>query len=94
MKTIRFLNEDCRLVRDTYKANDGVALLLVCEDGSPMATATVCLPEYQLEVGEIVIKDYGENAGMLDALVKAGVVSDTGRTVQTGWVHSPICKLL
>jgi len=46
-----------------------------------------------LAPGEILIKDYSENEGMLDALVAAGVVSDTGRRIQSEYAVIPVAKL-
>lgn len=91
---IHFLNEDCTLAKGRYAATNGVSLQLMCEDGSLMAVATICLSGVTLEEGEVIVKDYSENSGMLDALVKAGVVVDTGRRVASGFINAPVCKLL
>ena len=39
-----------------------------------MCTATVNLPDRDLEINQVFIKDYSENAGVLDALISAGVL--------------------
>lgn len=59
-----------------------------------IAMASVNLPDEPLAEGEIFIKDYAENEGMLAALIAAGVVEDTGRRVSSGWVTIPVAKLL
>jgi len=93
-KTVRFKKWDCKLVWGKY-GNGHFALELVdVLDGSPVAVATVNLPSQNLEHNEVFIKDYSENEGMLDALVQAGIVEDTGRRVTTGYVTVPVCRVI
>ena len=91
MTTVRFLDTDCT-VQKRYYPNGRVALSLVDEEG-PVATATVNLPDEPLGKNQVLIKDYAENAGMLEALVAAGVVKPTGQTVRSGFVEVPVCEL-
>ena len=75
--------------------NDRTALQLTdAEDGSPIATATINVPEADIADDEVIVKDYSENEGMLDALTKAGVVSDPVGYVNSGFITAPVCKLL
>jgi len=93
-KTVRFKRWDCKLVW-SYYGNDRRALQLIdAVDFSRVATATVNIPDKALESDEVFIKDYSENEGMLDALVKAGIVEDTGRRVTTGHVTVPVCRVI
>lgn len=62
-------------------------------DGFPYATATVSVEE-KIEEDEVVIKDYSENVGLLDVLVKGGVVSDPIRVIRMNYVELYVCKLL
>ena len=91
-KTVRFLGENCTFSFGKY-GNGQTVIQLYCEDGCPMATATVAIDAH-LEEGEIIVKDYSENTGMLQALVDAGVVEPTGRAVACGFITAPIAKLL
>jgi hypothetical protein len=59
-----------------------------------VATATTNLPGADLADGEVFIKDWSDNGGMLAALVAAKVVEPTGRTVKSGFVRVPACRLL
>lgn len=70
--------------------------LVDAHDGETVATATVNVEgvSERLPASEVLIKDYSENAGMLDALVGAGLVEDTGRRVPTGYVTVPVARLL
>lgn len=63
------------------------------DDGEPVSTCTVNIDEF-LSSKEVVIKNYSENEGMLDFLIKEGIVKDTGKRVQLGYVEAPIVTLL
>jgi hypothetical protein len=94
VKTIKFLGFNCRLERGEYN-NGRLALELVdIKSDEPVAVATVNMPMEALSKDEVVIKNYSENEGILDALIKAKVISQPIRIVQSGYVSSPICKLL
>lgn len=76
---VTFLDFHCDTEWETYR-NGKVALQLVAtgEDsdthpGEPIATATVNTDQ-RIEIDEIIVKDYSENAGMVAALVAAGVI--------------------
>jgi hypothetical protein len=49
-------------------------------------TDTPCLPD------EVAIKDWGENEGMLEALVTARVVQPPHRWIGSGYVEIPVCR--
>ena len=55
------------------------------------ATVDLSIP---LPEGLVAIKDYSENEGVLEALVKGGIVSEPMHYFPTGYVQVPICKLL
>lgn len=99
-KMVNFLGVNCKVVKHQYHNNGRIALdLIIAEDdeerdlfkGEPMTHATINIAEAPLAVDEVIIKDYSENAGLLDALLKAGIVEKTGRTVQHGFCESHIC---
>lgn len=62
-------------------------------DGMPFATATVCVEDDLLKENEVAIKDYSENAGILDTLIDAEIVEYPHAFIQSGFVKIPICKL-
>lgn len=83
-----------RLVKHTY-LNRRLALELIdVEEGDSIAMCTVNVPEYDLPDGYVIIKDYAENDGMLEALITANVVEHPVAFVLTGFVKVPVCKLL
>lgn len=93
MTQVRFKHWVC-VVRKSQYGNDRPALQLIdAEDGSPIATATVNLPDVPLGRNQVAIKNYSENAGMLEALVDAGVVKPTGQTVPSGYAEVSVYEL-
>jgi hypothetical protein len=75
--------------------NGRTALLLLENGDRDSATiATVNIPEVPLEPNEVLIKNYSENAGVLNALEKAGIVRAKGLEVMSGYATVPVCELL
>jgi len=94
LPTVKFKHWHCYLAFCEYE-NGRVALALKeLETHDLIAKATVNIPEYPLNNGEVIIKDHGENEGMLSALVDAGVVKPTGWHIKFGHVEGPVCELL
>ena len=76
-------------------SNGRTAMTLIdTEDGAPVMVATVNVPETDLNEGEIIIKNYGENEGVLEFLVDNGITSSPVRWITTGWVKCPVVNLL
>lgn len=84
---IKFKQWLCNLAINRYQADDSIAIRLVlaetdpavvsgdCFPGEQIATATVCLSgNWLLSHGEVLIKGYSENEGMVEAFVAAGVL--------------------
>lgn len=88
-----FHHTPLELVRRQY-ANGRVCLQAYTLDGEPYLTATVNVPDVDLEDGQVVIKDYSENAGVLKALVDAGIVDLPDGIVSLGYVCGWVCRLL
>jgi Domain of unknown function (DUF4313) len=95
VKKLKYKEWNCSLVKEHYAYGGRVVLFLNdAENGEPIATCTTNVPKEPLAVDEVFIKNYSENEGMLDFLVNAGVVKDTGRRIKSGYVEIPVCKLL
>jgi len=62
-------------------------------DGQPYATASVNIDHVLLADNEVLIKDYSENEGMLDFLIKNNIVTPTPNGVQSGFVWLPVAIL-
>lgn len=74
--------------------NKRLAITLTDEEGYPCNRVTVNLPDVSLEDGEIIIKDYSENEGILDCFIENKIVSKPLRHVNSGFVRLPVVKLL
>ena len=59
----------------------------------PYATATVNVPEVLLADNEVLVKDYSENEGVLDFLIKYNIVTPTPNGVHSGFVWLPVAIL-
>jgi hypothetical protein len=80
---------NCSLDVQRYPNGD-LRLQLYNHDG-PVGTATTQPPQ-RLGRGEIAVKDYGENQGMLPALMEAGLVEPPHRSMDNGYAAIPICR--
>lgn len=91
---MRFKQWDCELKFGQYGNGRTAIQLIDKKDRDLVAVATVNMENDPLEADEVFIKDYSENEGMLQALINAGIVKDTGERVASGWVMIPKAKLL
>ena len=90
---VHFLDLDCDVEVNRY-ANNRIALVLRHEsEMSPIAVATLNIPEEELKVDEVCIKDYSENKGMYQSLLSAGIIKGVNRVIRQGFVKIPICSL-
>ncbi len=76
-----------------HYGDHSTAIRLVSLDYEPIAVATVALDE-KPPAGHVFLKGWSENEGIPDALVKAGIVELTGRTIPTGYCEAQEAKLL
>ena len=94
-KQIVFKDWTCE-ARYRFYYNSRVAIQLYgAENGEPIATATVNLPELPLKEGQCFIKNYSENEGMVNALVAAGLVEEIEPfTYGPNRVDCSLCRLI
>ena len=90
---VRFRGSEYAVKFEKY-SNGRTAIVLVGADGESAAVASVNVPEAPLKANQLLIKDYSENAGILAALEKAGVVKTLGVCFRLGHVSVPVCELL
>ena len=98
--TIKFRDWICKPTFAKYRADDSLCIRLIDHiTFEPIATATVCLhvkppSRYGPPLGCIWVKDYNENEGMTDALIKAGVIKEPSvSTVSSGHVKISAYRL-
>lgn len=94
-KTVNFMGYECSIKFDIYLDGGATCITLICkEDGQPVAVATINCPNFKLEPGMVIIKNYSENEGVLEALIDAGVIKDTGMCIHLPHTTANICRLL
>ena len=90
----KYGNIPVEIVPKKYVGSNRMALIMLdALDGEPVTTITVNIPEAPLDDDEIIVKNYSENEGMLEFLVESGLVEDTGKFIQTGFVIVNIVKM-
>lgn len=93
MKAVRFKSWNCHLQVHQY-GNGRPALVLVDQkDGQRVAVASVNIPDLDLKDGEVAIKNYSENEGMVEALMAADVIERPHSEHSLGRVRVPIARL-
>jgi len=72
MENVNFAGFESTVEFATYSNGRTAIQLCDANDGQPIATATVNLPDEPMAEDEADIKNYSENSGILDALIDAG----------------------
>ena len=91
---IAFKGEELTIHLHKYAIGHNNRLDLVDSMGMPIITATTNVEHIDLEENEVLIKDYGENEGILKAFKKAGIISNVTERITQGHVTLYICDLL
>jgi hypothetical protein len=95
MRTVKFGRWDCEVVQAKYAEGERVALLLRdVKTRESIVTATVNEPDFPLSDDEVLIKNWSENAGIVEALVGAEIVEVVGEGPRCGFVRAVKCRLL
>lgn len=68
-----------------------IAMALYTETNEPWSNATTNVDG--LGVTEVAVKDYAENHGLYEDLLKAGIINPAHRTIESGYVKIPVCSL-
>lgn len=85
--------DNCSLHFHKYR-NGSQSLTIQDDYGHPLINVTKCVPDYIPNYNQILVKNYSENKGILNCLVKHKIIVDTGIMVLTGFTHLHICELL
>ena len=94
MKTINHNGFELIAQFTTYKNGQVAIKLTDNSDGFPYTTATVCIEDDLLNEGEVAIKDYSENEGILNSLIESDIIDHPHAFIWTGHIRVPICKIL
>ena len=97
MISVQFAGYSCEVAIEQYPTKlKRIQLYTMGNPRMPVATATVNLPEaaWLLPKSHVLIKDYAENSGILDALIEAGVISEPLDQIFTDYASVQVCQLL
>lgn len=92
--TVKFKRWNCRIELGAYNNGRLAFELISIKNDEPILVATVNVPEAILRKDEVIIKNYSENEGVLEVLVKAKIISEPIGYIKTGFASSPICRIL
>jgi len=84
--------KNCEIVLSFY--HDNRPALVILTNNEVLCKASVNLPDNEILDGHIFIKNWAENEGILQELIRLNAIKDTGQTTPCGFVHAHICKLL
>lgn len=88
---IQFNGEELSVYKSKYPSKPNLnKLQLYDAEGFPSLTATknidkTEIKDYVINKESALIKNYAENSGILEALIKAGIVKDTKINVSSGY---------
>ena len=91
---ITFWDCNLKVVKAEYKNNNRTSLHLIDKKGIQHLTATVNVPEIDLNEDEILIKNWSGNLGILECLEQAGIIKQLNEQIEVGFTHADKCKLL
>ena len=94
MKIITYKGNNFVIERGNYQSNGSCALYLKDETGQMSYTLSTYVPGVELARDEMILKDYNENHDIANFFLKKGLLKDTGRTAECGFMDVPIVKIL
>lgn len=81
---------DCNLI----KYANGQNALRLLHNGLPYGTPSIAISDVEQKEDEIFIKNYNENRGVLEALIKAEIIKEPHNKLIINFVNIHVCKLL
>lgn len=76
------------------KYGNGRLAVQISDENENVWTVSINMPQVELGTDEFVFKTYSENDGLFEGMLSAGVIEDTGRSVDVGFAGpQPICSL-
>lgn len=94
-----YLNEEAVIALGrSYNDGSPAWQLVDSSTGEPLCTATIRLVDYNRKPknGYVFIKNYSENAGVYDGLLKAGIIAEAEEWISVGFAADGVahCKVL
>lgn len=92
-KELFYNNQKVRCFLSKYNEPTNNAIIMVNDKDEQVAVCSTNL-DLELSKNEVFIKNYSENTGMLNFLIKNGVVKAPKKCVNSGFAMIPICELI
>jgi len=90
---MKYYEGDVEVIPTLYFDGNTALQLVAIDTGEPVAKATVNIPEEAKTDKIVFIKDYAENEGVLETLVKGNILRDMNMTVQAGYTVVYGCRI-
>lgn len=90
----KYVKDEQAFIKPGYYSDGSVALRANTFIGEQLFTATVALEGRVPEPGNVFIKNWSENEGVLECLIDQGIISEPIATHPTGFTEAHECKLL
>lgn len=94
MKTFDFLGSPVRVELGKYNNKRPSIQLYDVVDGVPFATATINVPSEDVDVEYVLIKNYSENAGMYEFLLRNNIIHPAHDQYRLSFNTVPVCELV
>ena len=88
------LNGEVLIPKYTKYSNGGICIELYTTTGKLYMVATTNIGNLKFADHYVGIKNWSENAGVLEALIQANIVKDPNIFVPSGFIEIPICELV
>lgn len=94
--TVKWNQKELDVYFSRYEANGAYAIHLKSKSGTPYGTATICVPDFEIDIeNEAFIKGWTENRGLPKALKEAGIISEKPKkVVEMGFVDYKLYDIL
>ena len=90
-QTVKFNGEELTPVIGQY-TNGQTSIQLIDQDGMAYMTASVA-HDVNIQDDEVIIKNYSENEGILEALIDAGIIEKPYAQIPVNFVTLYVAKL-
>jgi hypothetical protein len=92
-KKLKFRGKTFSIWSSEY-TNGRRALSLKSGKGASALVITTNLPQDAVETDHVVVKNYSENEGILEACIEQGILAPPTRLIPGGFFDFPVCKVL
>ena len=93
-RQVQFKRWLCDVKLAQYSNNRPALQLVDAKNGDLVAVATVNFPDIHLEPNQVIIKNYSENEGIAEALMKSNIIGPPLTKILSGFVTVNIHELL